>query len=393
MILIEHLFIKNYKAFKKESIVLGDHTLFIGTHLSGKTTILEALDLFFNHQLDYRYIRNKTQAIVIECLIDEKRYRKVFSPPHFTMNGHKCIGNFNEIHHIKYLYLPKKPHTIEHFFNQCIALNKSIHDDDFDQRMIYNANLFFNKISQVRTHPTVEYTLRLKAPLSLQTQKKVRAEQLKLTPVESLILGVDHCENSFNTDDVLPLVGQSYQSLLISKQKQWINTFPYTVMPLYKHAVKDEMGIYTTPMHKRYKKTMILVEGKYDVPWFETALKLLRLSERFRVIPCGGYGNIQFVKQQFEKEGIETIVIADGDAMVSGHKLKRDIIELYADYRYINEKFNTDFHTTPPHKYALFNRIKEKDDVVKKVLSSWAKNYLTEDAAFVQEIKPWLMKA
>ena len=47
--MVEHIFIKNYKAFKKENIPLDKHTLLIGPFNSGKTTVLESFDLFFNN--------------------------------------------------------------------------------------------------------------------------------------------------------------------------------------------------------------------------------------------------------------------------------------------------------------------------------------------------------
>jgi len=54
--MIEHIFIKNYKAFQRENIPLDKNTLLIGSNNSGKTTILEALDLFFNNVLNHHFI-------------------------------------------------------------------------------------------------------------------------------------------------------------------------------------------------------------------------------------------------------------------------------------------------------------------------------------------------
>ena len=41
--MIDHIFIKNYKAFERINIPLNKNTLFIGTNASGKTTILRIL--------------------------------------------------------------------------------------------------------------------------------------------------------------------------------------------------------------------------------------------------------------------------------------------------------------------------------------------------------------
>jgi len=135
---------------------------------------------------------------------------------------------------------------------------------------------------------------------------------------------------------------------------------------------------------------MLLVEGKYDVAWFERALKLLGKYQDYHVIPCGGYGNIPHVEEQLKKAGFKTLVVTDGDAKKKT-SLKREVIELYADIDYINSKFHTNFEQMPKRKWQLFKAIHTKDDVVKKVLSTWAKNHLARDSAFVNELKAILI--
>ena len=104
--MIDHLFIKNFKAFKKENIPLDRNTLLIGTNASGKTTVLEALDLFFNNVFNLNHVRDKNEDVVIEIHINDERYRKVYTPPLYKINFQKCIGKMYEINHIKYLHIP-----------------------------------------------------------------------------------------------------------------------------------------------------------------------------------------------------------------------------------------------------------------------------------------------
>jgi len=59
---------------------------------------------------------------------------------------------------------------------------------------------------------------------------------------------------------------------------------------------------------------------------------------------------------------------------------------LYADLDYINSRFNTNFEKMPESKIEFFKRIQVKDDIVKKVLSSWARKKLTKDSEFVIEL-------
>ena len=120
--MIEHIFIKNYKAFQRENIPLDKNTLLIGSNNSGKTTILEALDLFFNNVLNHHFIIDSKKDIVIELNINDQRYRKVYSPPNYLVNYQECIGDIFDIHHIKYLYIPKQINN-EKLLNDILTIN------------------------------------------------------------------------------------------------------------------------------------------------------------------------------------------------------------------------------------------------------------------------------
>ena len=70
--------------------------------------------------------------------------------------------------------------------------------------------------------------------------------------------------------------------------------------------------------------------------------------------------------------------------------LSKDIIELYADVSFVNQRFNTHFKSMPESKHTFFKQLHVKDDVVKNVLSRWAKKNLTLQNEFVKEIKELL---
>ncbi|MFH5882449.1 AAA family ATPase [Liberiplasma polymorphum] len=384
--MIAHLFIKNFKAFKKTSIVLGEHTLLIGTHNSGKTTVLEVLDAFFNHRLDKDQIRNKSLDVVIECLIDDERYRKTFSPPHYTFNADLSIGDFTQIKALKYIYLPQQAKafeaTMNDFYNLTLAIPKTKEIDDF----IKNYPLFYNKIHPVFQKEIQYFNLRLKEPLSHQQIKHYQTALLSDADKTHLIIGIDSVERNLDSDAWLSLIEGCSQSIITTKQKQLVDKYPHTITPLFKTTVKKEVDTYTKTVGKKFQKTFMLVEGKYDVPWFEKALRLLGKANDYRILPCGGFGNIQFVRAQLHKAGFKTITITDGDIFSGGYQLSKSIIELYADKDYVNQRFNTNFKEMPSDKHELFNQIKQKDDVVKKVLSSWAITRLELNHAFVKEI-------
>ena len=46
--MLSQIYIKNFKAFEKETIPIEKHNIIIGENDAGKSTILQALDIFFN---------------------------------------------------------------------------------------------------------------------------------------------------------------------------------------------------------------------------------------------------------------------------------------------------------------------------------------------------------
>jgi hypothetical protein len=199
------------------------------------------------------------------------------------------------------------------------------------------------------------------------------------------IIGIDNYENNFDIDALHKLTKFSYQTILSTKIKEVVDKYNYFITPLYKD---DEVLDVETAKNlvSVNPKTYLLVEGKYDVAWFEQGLKLLDLSDNYRVIPCGGAGNIEYIEAQLKKEGIKTIVITDGD-VESKQSLKEEVIELYADVDYINKRFHTEFKEMPTSKKTFFKAISVKDDIVKKILSSWARKNLKRNSKFVNELK------
>ncbi len=384
--MIEHIFIKNYKVFERENIPLDKNTLFIGTNASGKTTILEALDLFFNNVFHYEYVRNINEDIVIEIHMNDERYRKVYKSPEYNIEYSKCIGDMYDINHIKYLYVPKNINASK-LLNDILTINLSTETSLIDLKKVFrifdyidgklgnnNYNLFkIDTNFQMNVNDDISFT---------------RDEYTKIISnitYQYTIIGIDNFEDNFDLKALSDITEYSYQTIFTSKHKDVVANFDYSVKALYKEDITHELETIYKSFEKNHKKKLLLVEGKYDVAWFEKGLSLLDEFSNYRVIPCGGYGNIQYVREQLEKEGYTTLTITDGD-VVNNHSLRRDIIELYADIAYINARFNTSFKEMPHKKKEFFKKFHVKDDVVKKVLSSWAKKNLTLDSVFVQEL-------
>ncbi len=384
--MIDHLFIKNYKVFERENIPLDKNTLFIGTNASGKTTILEALDLFFNNVFHFEYVRDNTEDIVIEIHLNDERYRKVYRAPSYHIDYQKCIGNMYEINHIKYLYLPKEIYPPK-LLNDLLTINLTEDLKKIDQSKVFRVYDYLDGVLGNNIYNLFKLDTRYEMDIKddLAFSKNDYLKMISNITYPKTIIGIDNFENNFELKALKAITEYAYQTIFTSKEKDVVSKFDYSVKALYRDDIKKEIKTITSSFEKSRHKKLLLVEGKYDVAWFETALKLLNKFQDYRVIPCGGYGNIQYIKEQLEKEGYKTVTITDGDVN-SGHALKREVIELYADIDYINARFNTKFKTMPYHKKDFFKHFNVKDDVVKKVLSSWAKKALTVDSAFVQEL-------
>ena len=384
--MIDHIFIKNYKAFDRMNLPLDKNTLLIGSNDSGKTSILEALDLFFNGNLNRDYIREKDKDVVVEIHIDDTRYRKVFQSPDYTIDYGKCIGNMMDINHLKFLYVPKKINNAK-LLNDILSINLT---SELDASYIQKTIKVFDYLdgnSENTTYPLFKYETKyeMAIPNEITFSNEEYTNMIQNITYQHLIIGIDNFEVNFKIKGLKEFTKFTNQTLLTSTNNEVIKEFDYFVQALYKDDVVTEFETIRQQVENKKVKTYLLVEGKYDVAWFEEGLRLLNKQNEYRVIPCGGYGNIEYINKQLRKEGFETIVITDGDTFFE-NSLKREVIELYADLDYINSRFNTNFEKMPESKIEFFKRIQVKDDIVKKVLSSWARKKLTKDSEFVIEL-------
>jgi predicted ATP-dependent endonuclease of OLD family len=387
--MIDHIFIKNYKAFERENIPLDKFSLLIGSNNSGKTTVLEAMNLFFNTKIQKECIRDTKKDVVIEIHINEERYRKTYSPPTYNINYEKCIGDMFDINHIKFLYIPKQIDNKD-LLNNILSINYTQKTTPVEQAKIVKIFDYIDGQLGNSNYPlfSIQTDIKMDIKEDIDFTKEQYTTMLSNITYPYLIIGIDNVEDNFDLESIRRMTKYSYQTLFTTNDNSISKEFDYTVHALYRENIKEEFDtvLKVVNNHKKY----ILVEGKYDVAWFEKALHLLDLYEQYRVIPCGGFGNIQYVKKQLNKEGFKTIVITDGDVDFD-NALQKDVIELYGDVDYINSRFGTKFHTLPEKKYEFFKQIKVKDDIVKKVLSSWARKHLTLENVFVQELQSILV--
>ncbi len=377
--MIDHLYIENYRAFKSEDVVLGNHTMFIGTNSSGKTTILKALDAFFNHAFERANIRNKSKDFIIELIIDNKQYKKCFSPPHYTLNYEKCAGNFDDLRLYRYLYMPKPPYPLSYLHNQLLSLSSE--PERTRDSLSVQAPLVLEK-------QHVEYAFESDERIRKADRKQQRMALLEKYGPQKLLLGVDEIEQSFLLHDMDALIASSHQVFFVSKRKNFINAFIHTIHPLYKSDVQKEIDTVTKPLSQSKQRPFLLVEGKYDVAWFEGALRHLNKDKAYRVLPCGGFGNIPFVKEQLDKAGYRSLIVTDGDVKLEqAYRLKKDIVELYANPAFLKRYLHDHIDSVPQTKQTFIRALKAPQSAMKSILASHALNHMKPENPLVGELK------
>ncbi len=385
--MIEYIHIENFRAFKEETLILGDHTLFIGTHSSGKTTALKALDAFFNHAFDIAHIRNKQKPFVVEISLNQRRYKKVFKPPYYHLDQTASKGDFSKLSNYRYLYLPNPPVPWTTYINQVIGLHYTPNLDDLQNHLPKNLIEIIDQKAPSLAKLSLQMALKTRKIKTGKALKKARFEYLQTPRDKHVLLGVDHIEQTFLFEDLDALIKKTTQIFIVSKQKQFINAFSHHIHPLYRQEIKKEVDTITTPLKRTKNKPFILVEGKTDVPWFEAALKHLNRYQNYRVMPCGGHGNIQYVDAQLKKAGYKTLIITDGDVNLNGaYSLSKDIIEQYADITYINQRFHTNLTSMPKDKKQFFKAINDDPARVKHLISAYPMHHFANDNALISEL-------
>ena len=101
--MIESIFIKNFKKFDRKTIPIDSHNIIIGENDSGKSTILQALDIFFNQEkIDKVYVRVQGEPVEIGIRYNGKMYKKTYSTASYKLTD--ISGNIEDLNDIKYIH-------------------------------------------------------------------------------------------------------------------------------------------------------------------------------------------------------------------------------------------------------------------------------------------------
>lgn len=417
--MIEQIYIKNFKAFEKMSIPIDKHNILIGENDAGKSTVLQALDIFFNQEkIDKSFVRDTAQPVEIGILVNKKFYKKTYTPTTYKLNS--SSDNISDIDNLRYIYIPVSTYDPKQLITQ-LAVAKTISNtreelleelkttlqnsvdeviDGIDNELI----IVNNENTTIVGEQTLKYDAAIKFNVSSNGipvesrgsgfQKNLMYALLVGNNYDNVIVGIDEIENSFSLNNcqsmILELQNKIGQTLLTTHSKKIMEVRSMAnIIPLFTNNYKTLSELLSC-LDSTENKKYLLVEGKYDLPWFKKAINLLRKDSDYILLPAGGESNADNLKVELENLGKNCLIIKDGDTNDDG-SLQKDCIELYAPLEAINSILNITLNEVPQTKEEFFQKTiiegVRNEDSVKRILAARVTEFLDIDNEFVDEVK------
>ena len=423
--MIQSIFIKNFKAFTKETIPVDSINILIGENDSGKTSVLQALDVLFNQEkVDKNFVREIGQPVEIGILINNSFLKKVYKGTTYKESLDDFVGDMTILQRYRYIYIPINSYDPKSLISQLATAKaientrpelleeiKSISQDSISQ-VINSIDRELLIINGERTTLTGLEALKYDASIKFNVQsegvpiesrgsgfqKNLMYALLVGNDYENVILGIDEIENSFSVTNCASLIQEIRnkigQSLITTHSVKVLEISGGSrVIPIYGNASSRTLAKLLATLDDTNNKRFILVEGKFDVPWIERCILLLGRTSDFIVIPSGGQNNTDNIKRQLENEGKACIIIRDGDTN-GENALLRECIELYTPLEAVNSTLNLNLTEIPMSKESFFNSAiidnVRNDDSVKRILSIHVGDFLTIDNDLVQEVSNFI---
>lgn len=422
--LIKKVYIKNFKAFEDNSFDLSDCTLIIGENDSGKSSILEALNIFFNFEkIEKSYVRDENVAVEIGVLLNDNSFiKKVYKPKSFKFDSDSTISNFSALADYSFVYLSPRfldvkkliadlaASKAEEMIDQSVkdsvfnafssAVEEVIDTIDEDLIVVNTSSTRLSSSQEMKLSSSIKYSITSEGiPIESRGsgyQKNLVYSLLVKSQYKNVILGIDEIENSFSLNNAISLVNiiknKFPQSIVTTHSPAIVKCVPpESVLPL-KNGISVTLGSLIPILGATGDETFVLVEGKTDMRWVKKAIDLLSVSNDFIVIQCGGHPNITPVYDELTRIGKKCIQIKDGDSGDTLNSLSKETIELYIPldiYRSILDPLAISVPNSKTQLKSEYERLcpNKLFDGFKAEVAEMAESFLTLDSEFVQEIK------
>lgn len=426
--MIQSIYIKNFKAWKNANFSLnGDNVIFVGEHGSGKSSILQALDSFFNKdRIEDESIIDQTQDVEIGI-----RINRTFLKKRFVGRAHRAIidnpdADWSQIEGIYYLYLlgteksaltlikelsrSRVEQMIDAPFRKQFATlaDNAISSvlSEMQESVSFDGINSSNITATTKLNPSraVNYDLSFDESFVNNLTKHgisliddLLSSSLTKGNYKNVIFGIDGIEDSFNASDFslfIEKLSDTFGQLLLTTHSQQIMKSSKNIQTI---PVGESPQIYVAELISGLKTNQVsflLVEGKFDLPWYRKALELLGATDSYTVLPGGG-SNVELLRKELLHLGLSCILIFDGDMRTKVNKddrkyaLSRDCIELYTPDKLLKSLFNCN----PPkrNKKSFFTSIRKSgmhlsDDGIKDIIAERISDSLTIESEFVKEL-------
>ena len=345
--MIERVIIRNFKSFDNSGnhvVDLHKNTLIIGENNSGKSTILEAINIFFNESvIDKMLVPDLSSDIFIAIMFDGVTYIRKYKSS--TCKLYFTSPNIENLSNLSYIYISAKNIDVSAKVKEfAVAKLKNIIPTDIlsvfkdkaqesidaviesiDNNMLVIDNGINNLVGTQKfeiSNTSVKFDLiydgiDLNAH-GMGSQKTMIYALLTKSVYDNVILGIDEIENSLSISSTVTLM-----SILKSKFKQTIFTTHSTivtkafsvddVIPLFKGTTASTIGqLYTHLGNVDQGKPFLLLEGKTDVKWVIRALEILGKSFEYNVI-FGGGSSTPSLQKILISSGFTVVSIGDGE--------------------------------------------------------------------------------
>ena len=418
--MIKQIYIKNFKAYEETRINLYQNNLFIGENDSGKSSILQALDAFFNlDTLDKKYVRDINSNVEIGVLTDDNHFiKKSFKAK--TFKSEIVKGDLANLNDCRYIYISPNTLDIKKLISD-LAISKAVSsltdetknairtlmdesiqtviDSIDDDMLIVGGGTTLSGESILKVESAFKFDIKSDGvPIEGRGsgyQKNVVYSLLTGGTYNNVIIGIDEIENSLslkNCRDLLRLIKAKFNQTLITTHSVAVvkSVEEFDVSPVFSNGVSTVAELYQN-LGETPESIYVLVEGKTDVNWIKKAISILGLTDHYVILPCGGCSNINPVKIELENRGCICKVIKDGDTRGES-SLSKECIELYVPLAKYNEIFEKEEEAVPLTKDAFFAGLVSEEEgigkeTIKRKLSDNVESFLTADNPLISEIR------
>lgn len=417
--MIESIFIKNFKKFDRKTIKIDQHNIFVGENDSGKSTILQALDIFFNQEkIDKVYVKSQGDPVEIGIRYNGNMYKKTYSTASYKLTN--SSGNIDDLSNIKYIYIPTGKYDVTEMIQQLSiakvlentsqelinelkgisqeSINQVISGVDRDLIVLNNETTSLVGKEKFSYNSSLKFGIESDG-IAVEArgsgfQKNLLYALLIGNQYNNVVLGIDEIENSFSINNAKNMISKLHerigQTLITTHSTQVLNARNNAnIYPLFSENNTSLIQLLES-LDNTENKDYILVEGPYDLNWIKTSINLLGKSNDYIVLPSGECGNINHLCKELESYNKKCYLIKDGDTNEE-KSLSKECIELYAPLEAINEILDLDLNHVPVTKNEFFDATTiegvRNSDTVKDKISKNINNYLTVDNPLISEIE------